>query len=123
MKGAKEFADIFGTGQHGRLFLVSGSHARGRTFHIYVLPTEEKITCMPWCHKDAVEVYGITGGQPGWTETYGWLHNGAWQADFAMLADRRKSEIAIVKAGKEHDAANQREAERQRQADLLATYP
>lgn len=26
----------------------------------------------------AFEVYGIVGGQPGWTEIYSWIHKGNW---------------------------------------------
>jgi len=75
MKGAKEYAHLFKTGQYGKLYLVSSSHARGTTFHIQVLPAGEKAKsngehslCL---NANAVEVYGVVGGNPGWTEEYG----------------------------------------------------
>ena len=120
MQGAREYAKMFSTGQHGRLYLVSGEHARGRTFHIWVLPADA--ASMPVHLKDAVEVYGITGGNPGWTETYGWLHRGKWEQDFAALVDKRKAEIAAIVALREREKADSEAAERQRKASLLADY-
>jgi len=75
MNGAREYAGLVLTGQYGRLYCTSGEHARGRTFHIQVLPEDEKaISNGPgnMCvNRDAIEVYGAIGGQPGWTEYYG----------------------------------------------------
>lgn len=122
MQGAREYATMFSSGQHGRLYLVRGEHARGKTFHIWVLPTAEPVAGMPWSMKDAVEVYGITGGQPGWAETYGWLHRGKWQQDFAALVATRRAEIAAGAARREQEKADAEAAERQRKASLLAAY-
>lgn len=82
MKGAKDYASMFRSGQYGKLYLISGSHARGKTFQIYILPSEEKINKMPRAVKGAVEVYGAVCGQLGWNEQYGWLHRGKWEDDF-----------------------------------------
>lgn len=122
MRGATEYARMFRTGQHGKLYLVSGAHARGETFHIWILPTEEEIKSMPWTVKNAVEVYGITGGQPGWTETYGWLHKGKWQEDFATLITARTIEIEQAKAEREKAKAEQEVAATERKNALLAAY-
>jgi hypothetical protein len=69
MNGAREYATLFpGNTQVGRLALISGSHARGSTFRIYVLPEGEVMSengrGNPPLNKDAVEVYGIVGGSP-----------------------------------------------------------
>ena len=122
MPGAREYATMFSSGQHGRLYLVRGEHARGKTFHIWVLPSAEPVAGMPWSVKGAVEVYGITGGQPGWTETYGWLHRGKWEQDFAALVEARRAEIAAGGARREQEKADAEDAERQRKASLLAAY-
>lgn len=122
MNGAREYAEMFNSGQRGRLYLECGYHERGKTFRIWVLPTADPIACKPWDMKDAVEVYGITGGQPGWTETYGWLHRGKWEQDFALLVEVRRAEIASAIARREQEKVNAEEAERQRQAALLASY-
>jgi len=94
MQGAREFSSLFSTGQHGRLYFVSGSHARGRTFHVFVLPVgadaKPNGKNAP-LNKNAVEVYGIVSGQPGWTEKYGWLHHGPWQEDFKKIVEDRKA--------------------------------
>lgn len=87
MKGADEYHNLFRhTQQIGSLYLVVASHARGKTFRVFVLPNGEKAIpngdCNPPLNPGNVEVYGIVGGQPGWTEIYGWLHEGPWKADF-----------------------------------------
>jgi hypothetical protein len=122
MIGARDYATLFETGQHGRLYLASGEHARGKTFHIWALPTDEAIEGPPWGCKDAVEVYGITGGHPGWTETYGWLHHGEWEQDFAELVAKRRNARAVRIAQFEKDKLETEAAEKQRKEALLKTY-
>lgn len=122
MKGATEYARMFRTGQHGKLYFVSGSHARGETFHIWILPTDEPVKGMPWTIDGAVEVFGITGGQPGWTETYGWLRKGKWQEDFADLVAVRKHEIEQAKAEREKSIYEKEIAATERKRTLLAAY-
>lgn len=100
MRGAKEFAELFATGQYGRLYITSGSHARGKTFHIQILqkdeialPNGDNNSCL---NPNAVEVYGIVNGQPGWTESYGWLHKGKWVDDFnELIKEKRKQKSAL----------------------------
>lgn len=127
MKGAREYATLFpGNAQVGRLALVSGSHARGSTFHIYVLPEGEAMSPngpgnAP-LNKDAVEVYGIVAGQPGWTESYGWLHKGPWQEDFARIVAERHEHLKRVKQSREAATAEKKQAERERTSHLLESY-
>lgn len=126
MKGAREYAELFPTGQYGRLYITSGTHARGRTFRIQVLPAGEKAKGngeMNMClNKDAVEVYGIVSGNPGWTEEYGWLHVGSWQEDFRKIYEAKKEEVTI-RHRKELRARQDREfAENERVQDLLEKY-
>jgi hypothetical protein len=103
MRGARKYHKYFHKGQYDRLYIYPGSHARGKTFHIYVLPegVKAKPNEAPWTINGAVEVYGVLGGFNGWTEYYGWLHKGKWQEDFESLykkevekyeADAKKSE-------------------------------
>ena len=126
MNGAREFASLFKTGQHGRLYLVSSSHARGKTFRIYDLP--EGVGAKPNgdmnapLNADAVEVYGVIGGQPGWTESYGWLYKGPWRDDFAKLVEARRPEIAELGCKHAQAADTKQRAEDARVAALLATY-
>lgn len=126
MQGAREYAVLFESGQYGRLYIASGSHARGRTFRIFVLPegavTTEKNNWNAPRVPDIVEVFGIVSGQPGWTETYGWLHKGPWVDDFMALVEKRREQIAWEKEQREAMQSRQ-EAERvAREAALLATY-
>ena len=99
MQGANEFGKLFGQGEfrRGRLLIVSGEHARGRYFHIYVVGNDGSKT----------EVYGILGGHPGWTEYYGWLHKGKWQEDFAIICEQQK--LAAEKYKAERLAAQEAE--------------
>lgn len=124
MKGAGKYATKFETGQYGKLYIVSGSHARGRTFHIYILPKGEAAIPNgpnnPPLNKDAVEVYGIIGGQPGWTEIYGWLHEGKWQEDFAGLLKQKDEEIEVAILESRIEAEKRQEQEKSRIAGLLA---
>ncbi len=112
MKGANQYASIFGNERCGKLRFVSGSHARGPTFHVYATVADGK----------EIEVYGITGGQPGWTETYGWLHKGKWQEDFAKAVEARHAWIAERAAAQEKAAAAKAETDRGRVDALLSEY-
>lgn len=126
MKGAREYAQLFTTGQYGRLYIVSGDHARGRTFRLFVLPKDEMAipngSQNPPLNKDAVEVYGVVSGQPGWTEEYGWKRKGQWVHGFAELVAQRKAEKEL-KAEVDHQLGENRRAhENERIKGLLANY-
>lgn len=118
MKGARKYAELFETGRYGKLYLISGRHARGRTFSILVLPKNEPICCPPQATPNAVEVFGVINGQIGRDETYGWIHHGKWEQDFAALVSDRIDELA-------HQAqrvARIEISERERIEKLLAEY-
>lgn len=126
MKGARRYASLFKTGQYGRLYIVSGHHARGKTFRIYVLPEGEDGVpngCgNPCLNKNKVEVYGVISGQPGWTETYGWLHKGKWCDDFEELVkieESRRMEIEKRNLEKIKAIIN---ADKKKEQDILSTY-
>ena len=97
MKGARKYARLFKTGQYERLYITSGSHARGDTFRIQVLPEGEKAepngSANQCLNSNAVEVYGVISGNLGWTEEYGWKHEGKWQEVFEKLVHSKKMEI------------------------------
>jgi hypothetical protein len=122
----EEYAKLFETGQYGRLYLVSGEHARGRTFHIYILPKGEAAQPNGRNNRplnaDAVEVYGITGSHPGWDETYGWLHHGKWEQDFADMVETRRIGMAKRKVLAEELRAETEAAKAKRTAELLQAY-
>ena len=126
MKGAREYAKLFKTGQYGKLYITVGKHARGYFFHIHVLPNSEEAIpngeSNPCVNANAVEVYGIIGGNPGWTEEYGWLHTGKWGQDFLELVKKKKSEIAATEKIKTEEIAKEKSLETNRIEDLLADY-
>lgn len=93
MRGANEYASLFSTGFYGQFYIISGSHARGKTFHIYVVPEGTET----FDHRVAVEVYGIISGNPGWTESYGWLYKGEWVEDFEEMVKKRNIQNQIYK--------------------------
>jgi len=98
MNGAREYSSyLTKTKQYGKLYIVSSSHARGKTFRIFVLPEGEEAK-PNGCgnaplNKSAVEVYGVVGGQRGWSEFYGWIHKGKWCDDFYKLFSDKKEAI------------------------------
>jgi hypothetical protein len=125
MKGA-EYSKLFSTGQYGRLYIVSGSHARGNTFRIQILPDGEKAIpngsqnlCL---NKNAVEVYGVVSGNPGWTESYGWLHKGKWQEDFKKLVIDMEKFLKMRERQREKSIAKKEQEEKERVERLLNSY-
>lgn len=126
MNGAGEFSGLLKTEQVGRLYIVMGSHARGYTLQIFVLPEGELAkpngpnnACL---NADAVEVYGVISGQPGWTESYGWLHIGPWVEDFENLIDNRRADQRKRDDMKKEGEDAKKALEAQRKQALLATY-
>lgn len=123
MNGAREYARLFrDTEQHGRLLIVSGEHARGKEFYIWVMPDGGVPDHYGHAPAGSVEVYGVLGGQPGWTEYYGWLHSGPWQADFAAIVAKRRAEIEACKAARIEAEALAEAERKQRTQKMLATY-
>jgi len=125
MKGA-ELAPLFKTGQYGQLYICSGSHARGRTLRIQVLPKGEKAIpngennqCL---NPNAVSVYDVVGGQRGWTESYGWIYEGKWQQDFEKLVAKRQREIKKVAKEIEKRKALSEKEQQKKTSELLSRY-
>jgi len=114
MNGAREYAELFGNDKIGKLEFVSGQHARGKTFRVYLLDKEEG--------NRTVEVYGIIGGQPGWTEAYGWLHSGKWEDDFNLLVESKRLEREAILRAKEVTTEENAIADRLRIQTLLQDY-
>ena len=76
------------TFQYENIVFILSEHARGKTFKIWIYKTKDiKDT------DEYLEVYGITGGQSGWTETYGWLCHGEWENFIAKYMKELEDEI------------------------------
>jgi hypothetical protein len=126
MKGAREYSNLFKTGQYGKLYLVCGDHARGKTFRIFVL--KEGIEAIPngYCNaplnEDTVEVYGVVSGNPGWTESYGWLHEGPWQDDFIKMVNTEKDRIKLENEKHLSEKELKELKEKEHEHDLLSLY-
>lgn len=125
MKGARDYACLFKTGQYGNLYFVSSEHARGKTFRIFILPDGEKAipngNNAP-LNKDSVEVYGVIGGNLGWTEYYGWIYRGAWIEDFEILVKNRKEDIARKQESLLKKTTKEEKVEKERVKKLLSNY-
>lgn len=126
MKGAREYAKLFKTGQISQFYIVSGRHARGYTFHVYVLPegAEAKSNgpCNPPIGVDYVEVYGVVDGQPGWTESYGWLKDGPWVDDFNKLAESMRLSIEAHDQSLKDDCAEAHAKQKAKDKAILDAY-
>lgn len=126
MKGAQKYGKLFKTGQYGKLYITSGSHARGRTFRIQVLP--EGVEAIPngpnnMCsNNNAVEVYGVIKGNLVWTEEYDWLHKGKWQDDFMKLVQEKENETYEEKKRKEELKQKQELEKETKIKSLLNNY-
>jgi len=127
MNGAREYYKLFNKAcQIDRLYILPHYHARGKTFRIYVLPEGEDVVenggCNPPLNPDAVEVYGVISGNLGWSESYGWIHDGLWREHFKSLCDTRILE-SKKKAEEYKEAYTAREDENTtREARLLNSY-
>jgi len=126
MKGADELAPLFLTGQYGRLYIVSGHHARGLTFSIYVLPLGEKAisngsNTAP-LNEGALEVYGAISGTLGWTESYGWLHAGPWCYDFQLLVRNKKELLCQEEKQKIDNQKEEEEKKARHKKELVDRY-
>lgn len=123
MYGAIEYNGLFADCDvNGRLLICPGRHARGCTLHIWVMPEGGKPNHCGHAPENSVEVYGVVGGNPGWTESYGWLHKGPWQADFAKLVEERKAIREKVKKIQAEESARKAEEDSAKQKELLAKY-
>lgn len=102
-------APLFQSQQYGPLYVVSGRHARGRTFYAYLLDPGQVLahsTRQGPNNKhpgiaEQQEVFGVVRGQPGWTEEYGWkqehpaVQDGSAQALLIQLIEAQKQCIAL----------------------------
>jgi len=124
MKGANEYARLFGRERHGRLMLWPGHHARGKTFEIWILNKNNlsNVISYPSESNGDIKVYGAIRGQVGWTEEYGWIHVGKWCDDFNdIVAERRK--IANFNAKAAEEAHKKSELDRNKRIEeLLSEY-
>ena len=125
MRGARNYANLFSTGQYGNLYFVSSEHARGKTFRIFVLPNNEK--AIPNgdnspLNKDCVEVFGAIGGQLGWTEYYGWIYRGFWVEDFEILVKNKEEDVVRNQESLLEKAIKKEEIEKERVNNLLSNY-
>jgi len=126
MPRTSEYAKLFKTEQIGKLYFISGSHPRGKTFQIFVLPENEKAIEVgfdnPPLNENKVEVYGIVSGQPGWSEVYDWLHYGPWVDDFEKLVEMKREERKLAEEKKLNQTKDLKEKEAERIGKLLANY-
>lgn len=111
MRGAREYACLFDEGQYGKLRIQTGSHARGYYFHIFI-----------GNRGNEVEVYGILGGQPGWTEWYGWKHDGPWKQDFEKLVLEAKETERLVKLHADAVEVAGKRSEEERIKNVMGAY-
>lgn len=126
MIGAREYSKYFKTGQYGKLYVVSGSHARGKTFNIYVLPDGVKAKSngpnnAP-LNNGSVKVYGVVSGNIGWTESYGWLHKGKWVEDFNNLYKTARAEKERQSKEFEEKKLEKVEDKNKKDIDMLSNY-
>lgn len=126
MEGTERYCKAVKTGQYGRFYVVNGSHARGETFHVYLLPIGEEVQSngpnnAP-LNSGTVELFGVIDGNPGWDERYGWLHEGKWIEDFEKIV--RSFELMLEERRRREEATTQEieKAKCKAISDTLAAY-
>jgi len=124
MEGADEYYDLFNgkSQQIGRLFFQLSTHARGKCFEIYVLPEGVEVTGdrIGWC--ESVEVYGMINGKRGWSEKYGWIHDGKWRQGFLDIIKAKEKEIEIKIKRVHKKLKNRQDEEIDRRDKILSAY-
>ena len=81
---------------NGNIIYGLSNHARGKCFHIYLAENTYDLTDKEIVSRDnCLEVYGVLGGQNGWTEYYGWKHTGNWVEPITDYLNSLKSKITL----------------------------
>lgn len=122
MQGAREYVDVFemGLSQFGKLAVLLGSHGRGLTLRVFVLKDGSSIENI---HRaEAVEVYGVVSGQIGWTERYGWKHDGPWKEDFERIVFELREKAKKKEKERELQALAKKKAEAAKVNAILEGY-
>ena len=133
MKGATDYIDVFdrsGIRKKGRLLIAPGRHARGFTLEVYVLSKEDGELDIPLPSteqvrkflENAVKVYGIVSGNPGWDEEYGWLHHGKWEEDFEWFVQELRYEKVMKEQNELIQMLVKQKAKQQKEEEFLKTY-
>ena len=97
--------------RRGPIVLVAGEHARGKTCHVFLKN-----------NNDTLEVYGVTGGQLGWTETYGWLIEGPWIQAIEKLLTELTDEIYKKEQEKIEKENSQYKLELQKKEEIINKF-
>lgn len=95
----------------GNIVLTAGHHARGNTCHIYIENGDERL-----------EVYGITSGNPGWTETYGWLMDGKWVPHINKILDDLEEKINKINDEIKAEIEVQKQIEQAEREDKIKRF-
>jgi hypothetical protein len=123
MQGAKEYAELFTTGQYGRLYMQADIRTdRRRTFRIWVVPANAQFRDTISRIHASVEVFGVVSGANTENETYGWIRRGRWVADVEAMAGELRAQAVTIAAARTKAIADAAAAEEARIAEVLASY-
>jgi hypothetical protein len=98
--------------KYKNIVFILSTHARGKCFKIWIYENENIQDTLRDSH---LEVYGVTGGNPGWTETYGWLHEGSW----IKYIDNYFKHLETLIYNEEHKAEIEADIRKQNQMNNL----
>jgi len=111
--------DAWGLGKecyiNGNIIYALSDHARGKCFRIFLVEHTHGLTDKELVNSNnRFEVYGVLGGQNGWTEYYGWIHKGNWVQLITDYLDDLKSKIDVhCKKVEEHNKLKELEIVKQ----------
>lgn len=86
---------------NGNVLYALSDHARGKCFRICLVKDNTLVDKELVSKDNCLEVYGVIGGNLGWTEEYGWLKKGTWVTP--ILKYLRDLEKAIEKHDEEQN--------------------
>jgi len=92
--------DAWGLGKecyiNGNIIYALSDHARGKCFRVFLVENIHGLTDKELINSsNRFEVYGVLGGQNGWTEYYGWKHEGNWVKLITNYLNDLKSKINL----------------------------
>lgn len=106
----------------GNMVFQFSEHARGKEFHIYIVKSLDDVKMNGLYNAEKLEVYGVAGGQLGWTEWYDWLIAGPWQKEFNALIVKLQDEALKAHAEESERVYKSEIEERERKKKEIEYY-
>ena len=105
--------------KENNIVFILSEHARGKTFNIWVYETSDIQDAL---NDEHLEVYGVTSGNLGWTEAYGWLVNGSWKNIIEGYFSYLEQEIHNIEESNQIQANKQKEKDKKEYCEKVNKF-